>query len=96
MSFGHIRPGFVRTQLTFSVVDSVLWKSLVTLLFKLSTPISYSITQSGENLLYGMLNQPAGWGGIGPKGEVVTIPTATKSARKALWEHSANVTGSAA
>jgi len=93
MSFGHIFPGIVRTSLASSS-DSKSLKLFGPLLYKLLTPISYSVTQSGENLLYGMLNLPAGWGGIGAKGEVVTIPTATEAARKALWEHSAKATGS--
>jgi hypothetical protein len=95
MSFGHAYPGAVRTNL-FSSSNSVAIRWAVPLLFGALYPFTFSVTESGENLLYGMLNLPEGWGGVGPKGEAVKIPVATEEARKALWEHSASVTGSTA
>jgi hypothetical protein len=95
MSFGHAYPGVVRTSLLSSSNSATLrWTG--PLLLSLLYPFTFSIAESGENLLYGMLKLPLGWGGVGPKGETVKIPVATEEARKALWEHSVSTTGSTA
>jgi hypothetical protein len=62
----------------------------------LTYPFSASPEEAGEYMLYGMLNVPQGWGGVGSRGQVTQIPVATEEARHALWEHSESVTGSTA
>jgi hypothetical protein len=95
LSFGHAYPGIVRTNLLSSSNSATLrWTG--PLMFGLLYPFTFSVAESGENLLYGMLNLPQGWGGVGPKGETAKIPVATQEARKSLWEHSESVTRSTA
>ncbi|THU85156.1 hypothetical protein K435DRAFT_926267 [Dendrothele bispora CBS 962.96] len=96
LTFGHAYPGFVRTNLG-NAKDSPLWmKASVKLVVALTYPLSVSVRDCGEYLLHGVLETmktPGAWritndgSDLGKKKYY-----GPDEDRKALWEHTVEVT----
>lgn len=94
ISFTHSYPGFVRTPLA-ARSDSRLLKLAYPLLLPLTYPLSTSLYETGDYMLYGMLNYTGkGMNRVGSRGEDIQKKRwfGTAEERKALWEHTWEVT----
>ncbi|KAF9461000.1 hypothetical protein BDZ94DRAFT_1168553 [Collybia nuda] len=88
LTFVHAYPGLVRTSI-FSSADSMLIKASAYIVPILGYPFSTSQEETGEYMLYGILNATKGVFRIGSRGEDIGKKRyfGSEEARKKLWEH---------
>ncbi|KAH9931033.1 hypothetical protein B0H21DRAFT_781073 [Amylocystis lapponica] len=90
MSFVHIAPGVVRTNLIRA--NHWIQRPLIGLLTAVIYPISVSPAECGEYMLWGLLQAQNGSSRRNSKGDDIGMARyfGSEEARKALWEHTVN------
>jgi len=75
--------------------DSPIIRAASYVIMGLGYPFSASYQESGEYMLYGLLNATKGAFRVGERGEDLGMKKVfgSEDARKKLWEHTAKVTG---
>lgn len=93
MAFVHSWPGVVRTGLLSSSSSPII-RLTSSITMALAYPFSFSYQESGEYMLYGLLNSTKGAFQVGSKGEIHEMKASlgSEEARKRLWEHTVKTT----
>ncbi|RDB16579.1 Oxidoreductase andH [Hypsizygus marmoreus] len=93
ITFVHSYPGAVRTGL-MSSSDSAFLRAASPIVMGLFYPVLVSLQESGEYMLYGLLNGGKGFSRVGSRGEDIGMKRffGSDEALKKLWEHTVKAT----